>query len=142
MNAYLDFDYKKARRRARFKRLIGAILSRCNALISLAEATCGRAVTGHALPRIEQVPLERIVGSVGRSRDFDRDFNPLNEASHDRWQRINQAFLNDIVLPPVELQKLGNDYYVVDGHHRISVARYHSMAFIDAEVTQYAYSPQ
>jgi hypothetical protein len=138
----IDFDYERARRRGRFKHLMSVILSRCNALMSMAEATCGPAPKGAvALPRIEQVPLDRIVGSVGRSQDFDSDFNPLNEGSHARWQRVNQAFLQDIILPPVELQKLGDDYFVVDGHHRVSVARYHGMAFIDAEVTQYGYCP-
>jgi hypothetical protein len=86
--------------------------------------------------------LERIIGSVDRADEFDHDFNPLSRSTRARWERVNQAFLHDVILPPVVLQKVGDDYFVRDGHHRVSVARYHGAAYIDAEVSEYLCAEQ
>jgi hypothetical protein len=103
----------------------------------LAEAKDGASYAGQIRHSLQQVCLACIAGSVNRVRDFDRDFNPLREFTRQRWERINSAFLEGEILPPVSLQKLGDNYFVKDGHHRISVARYHGAAFIDAEVTEF-----
>lgn len=132
---YMDFE--RARQRAALNRLLGTILARSNSLTSLAEAKQGYAFAGQARSRLQQVHLARIVGSVNRTRDFDRNFNPLTNVTRQRWERVNQAFRDGVLLPPVSLQKLGDNYYVKDGHHRISVARHHGATFIDAEVTEF-----
>jgi hypothetical protein len=82
------------------------------------------------------VDLEKIVGSVGRSRDFDRYFMPLRAAAGERWKRVDLAFYRDRALPPVSLYKLGDAYFVEDGNHRISVARYHGVPDVEADVTE------
>jgi hypothetical protein len=133
----LDLDYERARRRAVLKRLVNVILRRPDSLVSLAEAKRGHALAGQVYGGLRQVCLDRIVGSVGRAREFDRNFNPLTNSTRERWTRVNRAFLNDVVLPPVELQKVGDSYFVKDGHHRVSVAKYHGTAYIDAEVSEY-----
>lgn len=84
---------------------------------------------------IRPVALHKIRGSLGRMDDFDCDFNPLDIRLRDRWQSIAMACLHDNGLRPVELIRVGGCYYVVDGHHRISVARALGKWAIDAEVT-------
>ena len=80
------------------------------------------------------VPMNRIKGSEGRSGDFDCDFNPLNNRTRDRWMSVAKARAQGGTLPLVELIQLGDDYFVRDGHHRISVARAFGEAYIDAKV--------
>ena len=86
---------------------------------------------------IRVVDPEKIVGSIGRSRDFDRDFMPLRAAAGERWKRVDLAFYRDKVLPPVSLYKLGDAYFVLDGNHRVSVARYHCVPAVEADVTEF-----
>jgi hypothetical protein len=80
------------------------------------------------------LPLTKIVGSEGRSQDFDKDFNPLNEHTRDRWIGIAAARARGVVLPAVELVQVGEQYYVRDGHHRISVARALGQLDIEARI--------
>jgi hypothetical protein len=82
------------------------------------------------------VAVEKIVGSVGRFKDFDWDFLPVRRSLEDRWKRVDRAFHLGVDLPPVVLYKLGGSYFVLDGNHRISVARYQGVRWIEAEVTQ------
>ena len=86
---------------------------------------------------LQTVPVENIVGSVGRSRDFDRLFQPRRREQWDRWRSIARAAARGVSLPPIQLYKVGTDYFVVDGHHRVSVARAHEQVFIDAYVTEF-----
>jgi hypothetical protein len=82
------------------------------------------------------VPVQRIVGSVGRLRDFDRAFLPTKASVGGRWKRIDRAFHRGKELPPVMLYKVGDAYFVEDGNHRVSVARYQGVEWIDAEVVE------
>lgn len=90
---------------------------------------------------IQTVSIRQITGSQGRSHDFDRNFNPLNDHTRDRWLNIALARRKGIGLPPVELVKVGDEYFVRDGHHRISVARAYGESYIDAHVTVWKVSP-
>ena len=80
------------------------------------------------------VPIHRIKGSEGRSGDFDCDFNPMHTRTLDRWVSVAVARSQGATLPAVELIQLGEDYFVRDGHHRISVARARSEEYMDAKV--------
>jgi hypothetical protein len=82
------------------------------------------------------VPVERIVGSVGRTRDFDQTFLPARASVEVKWKRIDRAFHRGQELPPVMLYKVGEAYFVEDGNHRVSVARYQGVEWIDAEVVE------
>jgi len=84
---------------------------------------------------LRNVPIARIRGSEGRSRDFDADFLPTHSRTEGRWVNIAKAQMLDTALPPVELIQVGDDYYVRDGHHRISVAKALGQLEIEAEVT-------
>jgi hypothetical protein len=80
------------------------------------------------------VEVEEIVGSVGRWRDFDRSFLPARTSMAERWKRIDRAFQRGEDLPPVELYKIRDSYFVMDGHHRVSVARFHDVPTVEATV--------
>ncbi len=86
-------------------------------------------------PILEDVPLEKIVGSVGRYQDFNSAFLPRNEALEERWARVDAVREGMEGLPPVELLKVGDLYFVRDGNHRVSVARAHGEESIEAFVT-------
>lgn len=80
------------------------------------------------------VSIDRIVGTEGRMQDFDRGFHPLRERMRDRWMRVAGAILANEPLPPVELIQVGDNYFVRDGHHRISVSRALGREVIEADV--------
>ena len=83
-----------------------------------------------------EVPIDQIVGSMGRYRDFDRAFVPLQKRTKDRWVSIDKAHYESISLPAVELYKMGDVYFVRDGNHRVSVARERGQLIVDAFVTE------
>lgn len=76
------------------------------------------------------------MGSVGRHRQFDRNFMPKNTSLQGKWKRVDKAFVRGEELPPVSLYKIGDSYFVEDGNHRVSVARYQGVEMIDAEVVE------
>ena len=82
------------------------------------------------------VAVEKVVGSVGRFKDFDGEFLPIRRSVGERWKRVDKAFHLGVDLPPVVLYKIGEGYYVLDGNHRISVARFQGVKWIEAEVTR------
>lgn len=86
------------------------------------------------------VPVGRIVGSVDRGADFDRDFRPLAGHLRDRWVSV-YLLAGDADWPPIRLFKAGDRYYVEDGHNRVSVARTLGMETIRAEVWEYPFKP-
>ena len=86
---------------------------------------------------IRVVDTHKIVGSVGRSKDFDHRFLPLHASTGERWKRVDVAFHRGEDLPPVTLYKLDGAYFVLDGNHRVSVARYHGLRTVEAEVTEF-----
>jgi hypothetical protein len=84
---------------------------------------------------MQVVPVKLIVGSEGRHRDFNKFFHPRSDRLRTRWERVDQAHLKDIILPPIQLYEIGGAYFVRDGNHRVSVARTQKVEAIDAEVT-------
>ncbi|WP_010256604.1 hypothetical protein [Treponema primitia] len=84
---------------------------------------------------MQAIPIDLIVGSEGRYRDFNKYFLPRSEHLRSRWERVDMARLKDIILPPIQLYEIGGVYFVRDGNHRVSVARTQGMEIIDAEVT-------
>ncbi len=85
---------------------------------------------------LQVVPLESIVGTVDRGRDFDRSFRPTSRRVRARWEQIATAMRRGESLPPIDLLKVGEIYFVRDGHHRVSVAAALGRADIDALVTE------
>lgn len=87
---------------------------------------------------MQVVPIDLIVGSEGRYRDFNKYFLPKANHLRSRWERVDAAHLEDINLPAIQLYEIGGVYFVRDGNHRVSVARSQNVEAIDAEVTSLA----
>src|ERR671920_52663 len=133
-----DKDFTRARRRA-FLRRIGAFLRRdpgSNRLLSFDEVKSALGAVEQVYLGMRTVPVEKIVGSVGRHRDFDRAFLPSKGDLGTRWKRIDQLMQRAEELPPISLFKIGDAYFVRDGNHRVSVARQIGVEMIDAEVIE------
>jgi hypothetical protein len=82
------------------------------------------------------VPLDAIVGTVDREREFDRNFRPTSGRVRSRWEHLAAAMRRGESMPPVDLLKVGEIYFVRDGHHRVSVSRALGREDIDAFVTE------
>ena len=85
---------------------------------------------------LQDIPLDAIVGSVGRYNDFTRDFLPRLDVNKDRWARVMAASNKMAGLPPIDVYKIGDVYFVQDGNHRVSVARQLGSRTIQAYVTE------
>jgi hypothetical protein len=133
-----DKDFSRARRRA-FLRRIGAYLRRdpgSNQLLSFDEVKGALGAVSQVYLGMREVSVSKIVGSVGRHRDFDRAFLPSKPDLGTRWRRIDEIMDRGEELPPVSLYKIGDAYFVQDGNHRVSVARQRGVEMIDAEVIE------
>ena len=131
-------DFSRARRKA-FLRRIGAYLRRdpaSNQLLSFDEVKGALGVVSQNYLGPREVPVAKIIGSVGRHRDFDRTFLPSKPDLSTRWRRIDEIMHRAEELPPVSLYKIGDAYFVQDGNHRVSVARQQGVEMIDAEVVE------
>ncbi|MGA9860440.1 MAG: hypothetical protein WBQ18_21425 [Solirubrobacteraceae bacterium] len=131
-------DFLRARRRASLARLAARLQGEpddvreilpyeevIEALGFVGEQSAGRAV----------VALNDIVGTVDRGREFDRGFRPTSGRVRSRWEHIAAAMRRGEAMPPVDLLRIGEIYFVRDGHHRVSVARALGRTDIDALVT-------
>jgi nucleotide-binding universal stress UspA family protein len=85
---------------------------------------------------LQEIPLDAIVGSVGRYKDFTRSFLPRQDSDEQRWARVQEAATDLSGLPPIEVYKIGDVYFVRDGNHRVSVARQFEQTHIQANVTE------
>ena len=134
MTTTTTFD--RARRRsayARLARIVGRSAPR--ELLPLDQAVERLRPFTRRYLGIRPIPVAQIVGTDSRGSDFDRDFLPRRPDVRERWRRVEQAF-PDAGFPPIVAYQLGDAYFVLDGHHRVAIARRQRMATIDAEVTE------
>jgi hypothetical protein len=120
--------------KGRISRLKRRILHRPERLYDLETLKQKLSVHGSSYAGIQIVSISSIIGSEGRTTDFDIDFAPLSEAGRERWVNMAMAYLSHIPLPPIQLIQVGEAYFVRDGHHRISVSRAFGQSAMDAEV--------
>lgn len=132
-----DNAYSKARRKAFFGQAIAVLRRRTNRLIAFDEISQMAQSSGPVDRGLTTVPVDSIIGSVDRYKDFDRAFLPSQTYTRDRWRRVGEAYFGDVHLPPVTLYKLGEVYFVIDGNHRVSVARELGQEFVDAYVQEF-----
>src|SRR5919106_423861 len=139
LNEQVDADFTRARRRARLRALVARIRREhaSNRLLSFDDVRREHATNNRLHRGSRVVEVDQIVGSVGRWRDFDRSFLPARASIGERWKRIDRAFQRGEDLPPVQLYEIGEAYFVVDGHHRVSVARYHDVPTLEASVVKF-----
>ena len=131
-------EFADARKKALLRR-IGAFLSRhpsSNRLLSLDEVAGALGPWRQTYLGRWTVPVESVVGSEGRYADFDDEFLPLYSSSEEKWRSVYAALRRGEFLPPVSLLKVGDDYSVRDGNHRVSVARWLGVKALDAEVIE------
>ena len=127
-------DFAKARNKALFNEIQHFLTPEETRLLSLSEMKKLLKPTGEVYQGVKAVPVELIVGSEGRYKDFDNHFFPKSIHLRQRWENVDRAHLEDVILPPVNLYELGGLYFVRDGNHRVSVAKAQGVESIDAEV--------
>lgn len=131
-------DYQRVRTKAFFNRVWSILSGQPSNLLSYDDVKEKLHIGGPIYRGVKTVRVDQIAGSLNRYHEFDRAFLPTQDETAARWQRVNRAFYEDVSLPPVVLYKIGEVYFVVDGHHRVSVAREQGQEFIDAEVRECA----
>ena len=133
-----DKDFKRALLKAFVRRWKTRLRwdSDHDRLLSFDEAKGALSHWSQVYREMRTVELEKVIGSVGRYKDFDGSFLPNKKWMGERWRRIDRAYHQGVELPAVSLYKIGDAYFVRDGNHRVSVAKYHGGAAIDAEVVE------
>jgi len=129
-------DFERVRFKAFMNRVWSTISGQPTTLLSYDEIKEKLHIGGPIYRGVQTVRVDQIAGSLNRYHEFDRVFMPASDKLADRWQRVNRAFYEDVSLPPVVLYKVGQVYFVVDGHHRVSVAREQGQIYIEAEVRE------
>jgi len=135
IRAIQDFDSARARA---FRRSLTTILTgRAQRLRSIEPMLRAAGFEGRSFGGVKEIPVDHIVGSAApdvKTGDFDPAFLPLNRRMRERWTRIYQAMVEGDELPPIDVYKVDDYYYVIDGHHRVSVARNLGRPVINARV--------
>ncbi len=134
-----QYDFTRVRRQRVLSSLRGWMrreASDVNVILPFEEVleALGRAGERHL--GLHEISLDSIVGTVDRSRDFDRAFRPISTRTRPRWERIASALRRGEDMPPISVYRIGDLHFVRDGHHRVSVARALGRASIDAYVTE------
>jgi nucleotide-binding universal stress UspA family protein len=129
-------DFHRARRQADIEGLLAALTGRKTDLLSYDDVRSKLRGMEKSRETLQEVPLDAIIGSLGRYSDFTRSFLPKKDSDRHRWAKIMAATRGARGLPPVELYKVGEAYFVRDGHHRVSVVREMGARTIQAYVTE------
>ena len=136
LGPYVRSTFKRARRREAYRRLSQiAGRNRSRPLLSLDEVSRRLRAFEQTYIGIRPIPVADVVGTVSRVDDFDRDFLPKRSKIQERWQSVEQSYPSGD-FPPIVVYELDGRYFVVDGHHRVAIARQRGVEFIDAEITQ------
>jgi nucleotide-binding universal stress UspA family protein len=129
-------DFRRARRQAQLERVMSRLTGASTELLNyedVRQKLKGSRTTSRGL---RDIPIDAIVGSVGRYTDFTRSFLPRQDEDQTRWARVERAMSDPVGLPPVEVYQIGEAYFVVDGNHRVSVAKQLGATHIEAYVTE------
>ncbi|MBN1976727.1 MAG: universal stress protein [Anaerolineae bacterium] len=129
-------DFRRARRQAQLERVMSRLTGASNELLNyedVRQKLKGSRTTSRGL---QDIPIDAIVGSVGRYTDFTRSFLPRQDEDQSRWARVERAMSDQVGLPPVEVYQIGEAYFVLDGNHRVSVAKQLGATHIEAYVTE------
>jgi nucleotide-binding universal stress UspA family protein len=129
-------DFRDARRKAAIERVMARLTGKSDALLSFDHVR--QQLHAHAMSskQLKDIPLDAIIGSVGRYADFTRTFMPKGEVSSQRWAKVKNAVTDLAGVPPIDVYQIGDIYFVLDGNHRVSVARQLGATYIQAYVTE------
>jgi hypothetical protein len=128
--------FQGARMRAFFQEMVGLLQGKSAELLSFEDIRVRLRLQDESYKGLQDVPVDRIVGSVGRYRDFTSNFLPKTNEMRERWSRVYAQANSLEGLPPIELYKVDDVYFVRDGNHRVSVAREIGAKTIQAHVTE------
>ncbi len=132
-------DFARARRR-RLLSLLSATLRReaddVEVMLPFDEVIAALGRRSERDRGLKSIPLQNIVGTVDRGKEFDRNFRPTSVRVRPRFERIAKAQRRGEVMPPIDVYQVGELYFVRDGHHRVAVAREHQRDLIDAHVIE------
>ena len=137
VEAQVEADFDRARRRAFYGRIAARLRRECSRLLSFDEVRQAHLANNRRRLGLRDVEVSKIVGSVDRHEAFDRGFMPTKASLAEKWKRVDRAFHRGLDLPAVRLYKMGDWYFVEDGNHRVSVARYHGVPTIEADVIEF-----
>lgn len=136
INVQAQSDFNKARTKEFFSRVVHLLRPQKNRLLNFHEIKSLLRPQGEIYRGMQVVEIDQIIGSEGRYRDFNSAFLPKSDHSRGRWESVDKAHIQDVILPPIKLYKVGRFYFVRDGNHRVSVAKMQGVRAIDAEVTE------
>ncbi len=131
-------DFQSAHQKATLEEVLARLQGKSNVLLSFEEVSEKLKLQARSERGVQSIPLEAIVGSVGRYTDFTRTFLPRNASDKERWARV-KLMLDDIHsngFPPIDVYKVSDVYFVLDGNHRVSVARQEGWKTIEANVIE------
>ena len=137
VNNVSNQEFESARFRSLLTSLKYFLIGRNNELLSFEKIKKGFELYKQKYLGIQTIPIDVIVGSFDRYKDFDRYFLPKKVHLQQRWAKIHNLIARDVILPPVKLYKIGEIYFVIDGNHRVSVSKKLGVKYIDAEVTEF-----
>lgn len=138
LNSRTSADFNRARLKSFFNQVLSVLSGQPTKLLSYDDVKEKLRIGGPVYRGVKTIRVDQIAGSLNRYHEFDRAFLPKADQLSSRWQKVDRAFYEDIHLPPVVLYKVGEVYFVVDGHHRVSVAREQGQEFIEAEIRECA----
>ena len=130
-------DFQSARQKAGIQEVLARVTGRSNQLLSYDEVAEKLKLQIRTERGLQNIPLNAIVGSVGRYTEFTRTFLPRHADDQNRWAGVKAAVEGDLGLPPIEVYKVGDVYFVVDGNHRVSIARQEGLDSIEARVIEF-----
>jgi len=131
------YDFHAARQRAAVEEILARLTGKSNQLLSYEEVAQKLKLQARAERGVQFIPLNAIVGSVGRDTDFTRSFLPRNPSDEERWVRVKASLDRSTTgWPPIEVYQVGEVYFVLDGNHRVSVARQEGWEKIEARVIE------
>jgi hypothetical protein len=128
--------FDRARRSAMFRDILDIVSGESHDLLPFEEVRRQLGIYGGIRRGLQLIPLDKIVGSVGRYRDFTRAFLPRAGVQPDRWAHVDEVWNRLEYIPPIEVYQIGDAYFVHDGNHRVSVARANGATHIEAYVTE------
>src|SRR5215216_3315850 len=132
----VNSDFDRARHKAFVNDILSILGRRSNELIPFHEVRSRLHPEQESYSGLRPVPVRKIVGSMDRFRDFDREFLPRQSHTAARWKNVDRAYYDATPLPAIQVYKVGDVYFVKDGNHRVSVAREKGQEFIEAEVIE------
>ena len=133
-------DFQSARQRGAVQEILARLTGKSTQLLSYEDVAEKLKLKARTERGVQHIPLDAIVGSVGRNTDFTRTFLPRHAGDQQRWANVKAVFMDinsGTNLPPIEVYKVGDVYFVVDGNHRVSIAKQEGLTTIEARVIEF-----